>query len=195
MRKSLLVSMLCAAVSAAAFAAGTPQTGAGTAETVGGFALKVAAAYGADARDQSAAAAALQALGVSLGPDLGARLTEGQAAGILADLGLKVAPPAAPGNTVSVGMADRLATRVGLTCAKGSNPPPGGMPTQCLHSKNRPACEECCAQATHCGSQDHGGGKGDDHGHGDDHHGGFGCDVCKDFCKANVPPPPSPGKP
>jgi hypothetical protein len=198
MRKSflpLMVSaMLTMGVCAAAATAGKVPDG----ETVGGFALKVAAAYGADAKDQTAAVTALKALGVYFEQDVSARLTEKQAVRILADLGLAVVPPASPDKPVSVAMANLLATRVGLTCAKGSTPPPNGMPTQCLSSKNRGACVECCKEATRCGTHgdDHHGDDhhGKDHGH-DDHGGGFDCEVCAHFCKANVPPPPSPGKP
>ena len=179
MKRTLLALIVSAALSVAVFAAAGQAGKAPALETVGGFAMKVAVAFGADVTDQTTAVASLKALGVSVGEDASAPLTEKRAAQILADLGLQVVPPANPDKAVTVGMANVMATRVGLTASRKSGLPEANLPTECLSSSNRGQCVECCKAATQCGTST----------------GTFECNACARFCKANVPPPPSPGGP
>ena len=98
MRKSVLVLTVIAVLTAGAlFASGSAPRS--SAVTVGDFAVKVAKALGYKATDQKSAVSSLKAAGVSLeAADLSSSLTEGKAARILSDLGLKVntADPASP---------------------------------------------------------------------------------------------------
>ncbi len=167
MRKSILVLAVSAAVTVAAFAASTNVQKSTV--TVGDFATKVARVLGKPAATPQAAVDSLKSLGVKVG-DAGARLTEGDAARILGDLGVSVKTQS-PGSALSAGKADQLLASVSLTSAATSIEA-SGLPTQCLQQGNRGQCQICCKVA-------------------------FGCDLnsscdyakgCADFCKAVLPP-------
>jgi hypothetical protein len=170
MRKSILVLAVSVALTAAAFAAGE---GPKTTPTVGEFALKVNTALGNKAVSQKAAADSLRSLGVNLGADLGAPLTEERAAGILADLGVKVTT-ANPKSPLSAAKADQLLAGVSLSSA-ASVVPSNDLPTQCLNSPNRGTCVECCKAAV--GLIENIQGKLQDPGK-----------VCSNLCKSVLPP-------
>lgn len=179
-KKPLLVLALCAGLTVAAFAAPGAPANTGKA-TVGDFAVKVAVALGYTAPDSKAAVEALKARGVNMGADLSAVLTEGEAARILADLGMAVAAPANPATTVSTAKAGFLAGTV-ASAATDSFVPELDLPTYCLSSQNRGNCVNCCKDAV---------GPLPDNGGGTRSAG----KECSKFCKANVPPPPSPEEP
>src|SRR5262245_54033421 len=89
MRKFLLVLTVSAALAVAAFAA-TSNSQKSTV-TVGDFALRVTQAMGQPVASPAAAVKSLKTFGVRTGiDDPNAGLTEGTAAKILADLGLRV---------------------------------------------------------------------------------------------------------
>src|SRR6266571_9061613 len=104
MRKSLLVVAVSAALTVAAFAAASSAQKSTV--TVGDFAVKVTKAIGQPVASPSAAVESLKSLGVKI-DDANAKLTEGTAAQLLADLGLRVST-ANPGSVVSSGKADQL---------------------------------------------------------------------------------------
>jgi hypothetical protein len=171
MRKSILVLAVSVALTAAAFAAGE---GPKTTPTVGEFALKVNTALGNKAVSQKAAADSLRSLGVNLGADLGAPLTEERAAGILADLGVKVTT-ANPKNPLSAAKADQLLAGVSLSTAASVAPAANGLPTQCLNSPNRGTCVDCCKAAV--GPVENIQGNLQDPGK-----------ICSNLCKSVLPP-------
>ena len=120
-RKSYLVLAACAALTVTAFAAsGNVQK---SKVTVGEFAVKVTKALGKpDATyDQSAAVESLKSLGVNVG-DASASLTEGVAAKMLADLGVRVSTKS-PASAVTSGKADQLIAAVGLAGSAASVAP------------------------------------------------------------------------
>src|SRR5262245_45475221 len=147
--KALLVLALCAGLSASAAIAGTSAKAAKT--TVGDFAVQVATALGDATPDAQKAAAALRSRGVKLSADLGATLTEGEAARIMADLGVSVAAPAEPSTPVSSVKAAVLAGMM-MTNATAARTVNDGLPAGCLTSRNRGQCVECCKAATLCGA-------------------------------------------
>jgi len=179
-KKPLLVLALCAGLTVAAYAVPGTSANAGKA-TVGEFAVKVATALGYETLDSKSAVEALKGRGVNLAADMSATLTEGEAARIMADLGMSVTAPTNPGATVSTSKAGFLAGAIGSAKLE-SIAPETDLPTQCLSSPNRGACVNCCK--TIVGPlPDNGGGTrsaGKECGH---------------FCQANVPPPPSPEEP
>jgi hypothetical protein len=146
MRKSLVVVAVGAALVVAAFAAS--NNAQKSAITVGDFAVKVSTAMGQPVSDRNAAVQSLRTLGVKIS-DANASLTEGMAAKILADLGLRVSTTN-PGGAVSSGKADQLASIAGLASTSSSIAPQDGLPTQCLNSPNRGTCQECCKTALGC---------------------------------------------
>jgi len=167
MRKSLLILAVSAAVTVAAFAASTSVQKSTV--TVGDFATKVARVLGKPAATPQAAIDSLKSLGVTVG-DSSARLTEGDAARILSDLGVSVKTQT-PGNALSAGRADQLLANVSLSSASPEIAP-ASVPTQCLQQDNRGQCQICCKVAYGCslnGSCDYAKG-------------------CADFCKAVLPP-------
>ena len=172
MRKSLVVVAVSAALAVAAFAA--PSNSQRSTITVGDFAVKVTRAIGQPVTDRSAAVQSLRTRGVEIG-EANASLTEGMAAKILADLGLRVST-SSPASAVTPGKADQLATMVGLASSVG---PADGLPTQCLQLRNRGQCDTCCTTALHCDvdSTPCAGG------------------ACSKFCKIVKPGPPSPTDP
>ena len=162
MRKSYLVLAACAALTVTAFAAsGNVQK---SKVTVGEFAVKVTKALGKPAADQRAAVESLKSLGVKVG-DTSASLTEGVAARMLADLGVRVSTKT-PDNGVTSGKADQLVAVVGLAGSTISVLPSAELPTACLNNRNRGQCVECCKSVL-----------GDD----------FSTE-CAKFCKAVLPP-------
>jgi len=137
--------------------------------TVGDFAVKLTKALGKPATDQGAALETLKSLGVQVGNDPGAGLTEGVAARMLADLGLRMATNRGD-SPVSVKKADQLASLVGPGAGASSKLPAGApLPTQCLEERNRGQCENCCHDAMAAA------GIVDNHG-------------CTVFCKSVLPP-------
>jgi len=144
MRKTVLVAVVIAALTVGIFAASSNAQKTAVV-TVGDFAVKVAKALGYAADSQQAAVKSLKKSGVNLeATDLSARLTEGKAAGILNDLGIRVSN-VNPGSAISTDKADSLATQVGLTSSVSApTPADGGIPSDCLAVKNRGACQECC---------------------------------------------------
>jgi hypothetical protein len=165
----LLVLAVSAALTVVAFAA------AGSAQkstvTVGDFAVKVTKAIGQPVSSPSAAVESLKSLGVKI-DDVNARLTEGSAARILADLGMRVST-ANPNSALTSAKADQLAAVVGLASSASSISPDTDLPTQCLDVKNRGNCQDCCKAALGCAPSP------------------ALCDfasACSKFCK-QVPPP------
>jgi len=150
MRKSLLVLTVSAVVTVAAFAAASNAQKSTV--TVGDFAVKVTKAIGQPVSTPSAAIESLKSLGVKI-DDANAKLTEGTAARILADLGLRVST-ANPGGAVSSGKADQLAAIAGLASSASSISPDTDLPTQCLDNKNRGICNNCCQVALGCAPND-----------------------------------------
>jgi len=146
MRKSLLVLTVSAALTVAAFAAASSAQKSTV--TVGDFAVKVTRAIGQPVSSPGAAVDSLKSLGVKI-DDANARLTEGTAARILADLGLRVST-ANPGSAVTAGKADQLAAVVGLASSASSISPDTDLPTQCLDNKNRGGCQDCCKASLGC---------------------------------------------
>jgi len=146
MRKSLLVLTVSSALTVAAFAVAS-NTQKSTV-TVGDFAVRVTKAIGQPVSTPSAAVQSLKSLGVKIN-DANARLTEGTAAQILADLGLRVST-ANPGSAVSSGRADQLAAVAGLASSASSISPATDLPTQCLDNFNRGLCVDCCKTALGC---------------------------------------------
>jgi hypothetical protein len=140
MKKSLLVLAVSVALTAAAFAAPEKPS---KAPSVGEFAVKVNAALGKVSADQKAAAESLRTLGVDLGKDLNAVLTEERAASILRDLGVRVAPGRAD-IELSAAKADQLMPTVSLTARAASTVPASDLPPNCLNEKNLGQCVTCC---------------------------------------------------
>ena len=144
-KKSALVVLIGAVLSASALAAtsGVQKP----AVTVGDFAVKLTKALGKPATDQRAAAEALKSLGVKVGNDLGAGLTEGVAARILGELGLRTTASRSD-SPVSVKKADQFAALAGLSAGASSGLPTSTpLPTQCLEEKDRGQCINCCHDA------------------------------------------------
>ena len=169
MRKSYLVLAACAALTVTAFAAsGNVQK---SKVTVGEFAVKVTNALGNPAADQRAAVESLKSLGVNVG-DVSASLTEGVAARMLADLGVRVSTKS-PDNAVTSGKADQLVAVVGLAGSSVSVLPASDLPGDCLNNKNRGGCQDCCKAALGC---DPGASQCE-----------FGSE-CAKFCKSVLPP-------
>ena len=167
MRKSLVVVAVSTALTVAAFAASSSSRKSTI--TVGDFAVKVTRAIGQPVSDRSAAVQSLRTRGVEIG-EANASLTEGMAAKILADLGLRVTT-ASPDSAVTTGKAEQLATMVGLA---SSVAPADGLPTQCL-TGSKQQCKTCCWAATGCNVAE--------------------CPECTKFCKILKPGNPSPGDP
>jgi len=170
-RKLLLIPALSVGLAALAFAAPSVPVGpAGT--TVGGFAVRLATAIGYDPVDARAAAGVLKGHGISFAADLSAALTEGEAARILSDVGIAVVAPANPATPVSPARAASLAAAIANTTSVEGRSLQDEGPTQCLSSRNRGECNNCCKEAS-----------------------GLGGQFCGRYCHANVPPPVSPDEP
>jgi len=170
-RKSLVVVAVSAALTVAAFAA--PNKSQKSTITVGEFAVKVTRAIGQPVSDQVAAVKSLKTRGVEIG-EANASLTEGMAAKILADLGLRTSTTN-PDSAVTPGKADQLATMVGLASGAASLAPADGLPTQCLQGTKR-ECKDCCRSVSGCTTED--------------------CfAACNHFCKNQKPGGPSPTDP
>jgi len=167
-RKSLVVVAVSAALAVGVFAASSNSQK--SAITVGEFAVKVTRAIGQPVTDRSAAVQSLRSRGVEIG-EANASLTEGMAAKILADLGLRVST-ANPGSAVTLGKADQLATMVGLASGAASIAPADGLPTQCL-ALPKQDCRTCCRTATNCNRDLDDGCSG----------------LCNRFCKGKLGPP------
>ena len=146
MRKSYLVLAACAALTVSAYAASSNVQKSKV--TVGDFAVKVTKALGNPAADQRAAVESLKSLGVKV-DDVNASLTEGVAARILADLGVRVSTTS-PDNAVTAGKADQLVAVVGLAGSISTISPSTELPAACLDNKNRGMCVECCKTALGC---------------------------------------------
>ena len=194
MKNTLLVILISVALAVPCLAADSAGATKVSFETVGDFALKLAAIRGRSAATPEAAAASLRAAGVNLTVDLSAKLTEGTAARILSDLGVRVANPATPGNELTVERSSQLISTVGRNALLGTEggpppgPPPSDLPIQCLVAKNHGTCQECCKIETGCGDVT------EDPTTGDPLPGpqpAFACNVCAKFCKSFQPPDPS----
>jgi hypothetical protein len=173
MQKSLFpVLAITIALATTVFAAPAEPT---RSPSVGEFAVRVSAALGRVASDEKAAADFLKGMGVDLGKDLGAGLTEERASLILRDLGVRTAP-GRPNEGISAGVAEQLLAAVSLSA--GSFGLDGESPEQCLTVRTRGACVDCCRDFFNCG------------------HGTPGCGSrCAKFCKAVRPPGRSPSDP
>jgi hypothetical protein len=171
MRKPILALAVSAVLTVAVFAA---PSDAPKSTTVGAFAVKVSAALGQKAADPKAAADTLRSMGVNLGKDLSAPLTEERAKQILTDLGASNLRTSNPGNGLSAAKADQLLASVSLSSAATSIAPEA-LPTQCLNSFNRGTCVECCK--VEVGLITNVAGKLQDPG-----------TVCSNFCKSVLPP-------
>jgi hypothetical protein len=136
--------------------------------TVGEFALQIWRAMGRQASDQSAAAIGLTRAGVDLGKDVNATLTAGRAAGILRDLGLKVAIPQAQANTVSAARATQIARAFALLRGTAFGPRQHDRPDDCHMSPADP--EDCQGDDDddQGDDDDHDGDHDGDHDNGDD---------------------------
>jgi hypothetical protein len=146
MKKSLLALLVSVALAVPLVAATDNAAEKVNAETVGGFAVKLAAALGTPASNEQAAAASLRSAGVDLKANLSARLTEAEAARILSDLGMKVAAPTSPSNEVSSGKSTQLAAAAGLSLSASPGLELNGseLPVHCLLEKNVGQCVVCC---------------------------------------------------
>ena len=143
MRKPLLVLAVAAALTVAVFAAsGVDQRPA----TVGEFAVKLARVAGTASSDAKTAAQSLKSLGVNVGADLNATLTEDRAARILADLGFTV-KSARTGTAVSLSKADSLASLASAATIAATSVASTDLPAECLQSPNRGTCVDCCKAA------------------------------------------------
>jgi hypothetical protein len=180
MKKSLLALLVSVALAVPVVAATGNAAEKVNSETVGGFAVKLAAALGTPASSEQAAAASLRSAGVSLKADLSARLTEAEAARILSDLGMKVATPSSPADEISNGKSAQLAAAAGLTlsASPGIETTGGDLPVHCLLEKNLGQCVGCCKPEL-------GFVEGDDRA-------GQIVKFCTTFCKSTEPPCPSP---
>jgi len=181
--KKILLALLVSVALAVPVVAATGNAGdIANPETVGGFAVKLAAALGNPSGSEQAAAASLRSAGVSLQADLNARLTEAEAARILSDLGMKVAPPSSPANEISSGKSTQLAAAAGLSLSAtpGIEVNGGTLPIQCLLEKNHGQCVNCCKPALGF-LPNNGDGKI--------------ASFCAHFCNATQPPPPSDEEP
>ncbi|OLD63367.1 MAG: hypothetical protein AUI47_09350 [Acidobacteria bacterium 13_1_40CM_2_68_5] len=167
-RKSALGLLVGAALTATIFAA---TTGAQKPTvTVGDFAVKLSKALGTPVTDQRTAVDSLKSLGVQVGSNLSAGLTEGAAARILTELGVRTST-SRPDSAVSAGRADQLAAVAGMSTSAASAVPDAiGLPTQCLELRNRGQCNDCCDAATNC----------DPHTQ--------NCSGCAKFCQTVLPP-------
>jgi len=172
-RKSLIVLALCGFIAVVAQAA-PAGLAAQPASTVGDFAVKVAIAMGYEAPSATDAAATLRSRGVDLNADLGARLTEGDAAAVLERLGVPVVSPGDPGRLVSASKATALAgfasAAVNHSGGNGTDDLDLGPFLACLHSDNYAACVNCCQGIIPDGP---------------------GRLICPLVCKLNKPPNPS----
>lgn len=146
MRKPLMVVAVSAALTVAAFAASSSALKSTV--TVGDFAVKVTKAMGAPVATTSGAVQSLRSYGVRIG-DANARLTEGEAARILADLGVR-AQTTNPTSAITSAKADQLAAIAGLASSASTISPDTDLPTQCLDNKNRGLCNDCCNAAVGC---------------------------------------------
>ncbi len=146
--------------------------------TVGDFAVKVAAALQYDASTPQVAAGALERRGINLAADLSAPMTQGEAARVLADLGIGAIAPKNSSDPVTAQQAGTLAGLISTMSVSSTADGPA-LPDQCLHSVDRGTCVECCKVQTQCGPPP----------------AAFDCNRCAKFCHNNVPPPPSPGEP
>jgi len=192
MKRTLLALLISVALVVPSLAAS--GDGAKNVETVGGFAVKLAAALGRSPATPEAAAASLKKAGVNLTADLGAKLTQGTAARILADLGVQVVDPATPGQNITVGSSSQLALSLsrssGLVSGDGKppGPGPGELPVACLVAQNKGECNDCCIADTGCGDIR------EDPLTGDPLPGDqppFPCNHCSKFCNDFDPQPPS----
>jgi len=167
-RKSALGLLVGAALTATIFAASTAAQK--PAVTVGDFAVQLSKALGKPVSNQRAAVDSLKSLGVQVGTDLNAGLTEGAAARILTELGVRTMT-SRPDGSVSDGRADQLATLAGSSAIESSTVPDSiGLPTQCLELRNRGMCNDCCNAAVGCDPS-------------------TGCgSTCAKFCKSVLPP-------
>jgi hypothetical protein len=171
MRKPFVALAVGAILTVAVFAA--PSATKMSTVTVGDFAAKVAVALGYDAQDQKAAVKSLQKRGVKMTADLGAPLTDGEVARMMADLGVRVSTPTDADAFVTPAKANALIGTIGMQAASipviETTPPP---PTQCLSSVDRGTCVDCCKAAS-----------------------GLTGKFCGRYCHSNVPPPISPEEP
>lgn len=147
MRKAFVVLAAAAALTIGVYAASKDAQKA--VPTVGDFAVTVSKAMGHTPANQDAAVAMLKDAGVDLGKDLSAKLTEGQAARILLDLGVAV-KTANPQAYLSADKAGQLVANAGLTSPIAATIPADDLPTQCLDVKNRGACQNCCKATFGC---------------------------------------------
>jgi hypothetical protein len=142
--------------------------------TVGEFAVKVTRAIGQPVSDRSEAVQSLKTRGVAIG-EANAKLTEGMAAKILADLGVRVSTTN-PDSAVTLGKADQLAAIARLASSAASVAPADGLPTQCLEGTKR-ECKDCCRTVSNCATDE-------------------SCiAACNHFCQAIKPGNPSPSDP
>ncbi len=169
--KLLLIPALSLGLAALAFAApSAPVDPART--TVGEFAVRLASAIGYDPVDATAAAGILKRHGITFAADLSVAMTEGEAARVLSEFGITAVAPAIPATPVSPARAASLATAISSSTSVEGRSLQGEGPTQCLSSRNRGECNNCCKDAS-----------------------GLGGQFCGRYCHANVPPPVSPDEP
>lgn len=150
MRNSYLMMVVAGAgLIVAAEAAQPPMTSRPA--TIGEFAIQVSTALGYEDPMPEAAARNLRQLGVDLGADLSATLTEDVAARVMADLGYSVVKPTVPSAPVSETKAGFLAGMLATSGLPFSadpeaiGPSAGLLPIlQCLQSPNVGQCSQCC---------------------------------------------------
>jgi hypothetical protein len=181
--KKILLALVVSVALAVPVVAATGNAVEVNSETVGGFAVKLAAALGTPASSEQVAAASLRSAGVSLKADLSARLTESEAARILSDLGMKVAAPSSPADEVSSGKSSQLAAAAGLSLSASPGIETAGadLPVHCLLERNIGQCVNCCKPEL-------GFVEGADRA-------GQIVKFCTQFCKNTQPPPPSEEEP
>ncbi len=147
MRKPFLAIAVSVALTVAVFAAGSTSPKSSPI-TLGEFAMKVSRALGKVPADPKAAVSSLKTMGAKVEADLASRVTEGQAARILTDLGLRVTTNT-PSKALTVGRTDQLLLAVGPS-ASAASVSPEAIPTECFDVKTRGNCVECCKAAFGC---------------------------------------------
>lgn len=150
MKKSILAIAVAALIVAPVFAA-PADSAKSSAVSMGDFAVRLAASLGTKPVDAKAAVETLKVRGARIREaNLGAPVTEGEAARILSDLGVAVTT-ATPGKSLSAGKADQLLSAASLGLA-ASTVAAVELPAHCLLERNRGQCDTCCTTFLGCDS-------------------------------------------
>ena len=147
--KKFMLALAVAALIAAPVLAAPADSGKSSSVSLGDFAVRLAVSLGAKPVDAKSAVETLKARGAKISHvDLSARVTEGEAARILSDIGVAVTTPT-PGKSLSAGKADQLLSAASLNLDAAVSPSTE-LPGECLNNKNRGLCVDCCKIANGC---------------------------------------------